>query len=92
MRENGVPYRIQVGTKPEGGPGFVPVRICWVVEQGIACLNRYRRLSKDYEDGTSLSEAWVKIAAINRPSRRPDPDPNRKQARFTYPRNERKTA
>lgn len=90
MRENGVPYRIQIGSKPEGAEGFVPIKIRWVVEQGIACLNRYRRLSKDYEYNTSSSEAWVKIAAINRMTRRLDPDPNDGQAEFTYPEAEKR--
>ena len=90
MRDNRVPYRIQIGSKPEGEEGFVPVKIRWVVEQGIACLNRHRRLGKDYEYNTSSSEAWVKIAAISRMSRRLDPDPNNGQAEFTYPVKERK--
>jgi putative transposase len=92
MEENEVPYRIQVGMKPAGEPGFVPVKIRWVAEQGIACLNRCRRLSKDYEYNTSSSEAWVKIAAISRMVRRLDPDPTRRQAEFTYPKRERKAA
>lgn len=92
MEKNGVPYRIQVGMKPEGEPGFVPVKIRWVVEQSIACLNRYRRLSKDYEYNTSSSETWVQIAAISRLSRRLDPDPNNGQAKYTYLKMERKAA
>lgn len=92
MEENKVPYRIQIGTKPEGEEGFKPIRIRWVVEQGIACLNRYRRLSKDYEYNTSSSEAWVQIAAIHRMARRLDPDPNNGQADFTYPKQERKAS
>jgi transposase len=85
MRKNGVPYRLQIGSKPEGEEGFKPIKIRWVVEQGIACLNRYRRLSKDYEYNTSSSEAWVKIAAISRMTRRLRPDANNRQAKFTYP-------
>ena len=92
MRKNGVPYRIQAGMKPEGEPDFVPVRIRWVVEQGIACLNRCRRLSKDYEHNSCSGEAWVQIAAISRMSRRLDPDPNNGQAKLTYPMKERKAA
>lgn len=88
MKDNRVPYRIQIGSKPEGEGGFKPIKIRWVVEQGIACLSRYRRLSKDYEYNTESSEAWVKIAAINRMSRRLDPGPNNRQAKFTYPKKE----
>ena len=86
MRESGVPYRIRIGSKPEGEEGFKPIKIRWVVGQPIACLNRYRRLSKDYEYDTSPSEAWVKIAAISRMARRLRPDANNRQAKFTYPR------
>ena len=91
MRKNGATYRIQIGSKPEG-EGFKPIKIRWVVEQGIACLNRYRRLSKDYEYNTSSSEAWVKIAAISRMARRLDPDQNNRQADFTYPDKEERKA
>lgn len=86
------PYRIEVVSKPEGEEGFVPVKIRWVVEQSIACINRYRRLSKDYEYHTSSSETWVQIAAIQRMTRRLRPDPNNRQAAFKYPRKEKKVA
>ena len=44
-----MPYEIEIGMKPEGEPGFKPVKIRWVVEQSHACRGRCRRLSKDYE-------------------------------------------
>ena len=34
----------------------------WVVERTLAWLSRCRRLSKDYEERTANSEAWVHIA------------------------------
>jgi putative transposase len=86
------PYRVEVVSKPEGEAGFVPVRIRWVVEQGIACLGRYRRLSKDYEYNTSSSETWVQIAAIHRMARRARPDPSSRQPAFQYPKNAKKVA
>lgn len=92
MFDSGGHYVIEVVTKPSDRPGFVPVKVRWVAEQGIACLNRYRRLSKDYERTTASSEAWVQIAAISRLVRRLKPDPNNRQAEFKYPKKDRKTA
>ncbi|MGL4553631.1 MAG: IS5 family transposase [Gemmataceae bacterium] len=92
MYDSGAHYMIHVATKPAGKPGFVPVRIRWVAEQGIACLNRYRRLSKDYERTTESSEAWVKVAAIGRMLRRLKPSPLQRQPEFTYRPNVSQTA
>ncbi|MGL4550952.1 MAG: transposase [Gemmataceae bacterium] len=84
MFDSGAHYMIEVVTKPSDTPGFVPVKIRWVAEQGIACLNRYRRSSKDYERTTESSEAWVQVAAISRMLRRLKPDPNNRQGPFKY--------
>src|SRR5207302_10658391 len=84
VAEAGVSYRIEVASKPDGVPGFVPVKIRWVAEQSIACLNRYRRLSKDYEYTTASSERWVQVAAIQRMANRLRPAPHPKRAPFTY--------
>ncbi len=37
----------------------------WVVERNLGWLGRNRRLSKDYEELTESSEAWVHIAMIH---------------------------
>jgi hypothetical protein len=63
-----------------------------VVEQSIACLNRCRRLSKDFEYLTASSESWVRISAIQRMLRRLKPDPNNGQPEFKYPKPEPKAA
>ena len=34
------------------------------VERTLAWMSRYRRLSKDYEERTESSEAWVHIAMV----------------------------
>jgi putative transposase len=83
---SGAPYRVEVVMKPEDEKGFVPVKIRWVVEQSIACMNRYRRLSKDYEYNTTSSETWVQIAAVQRMLRRSRPDLDQIQPAFQYPK------
>jgi putative transposase len=92
MTDNHVPYEIEIGMKPEGEPGFKPVKIRWVVEQAHACHGRCRRLSKDYERLTTSSEAWVQVSAIQRMLRRLRPDANTLQAAFKYPSKSKQTA
>jgi putative transposase len=92
MEESQVPYEIEIAMKPEGEPGFKPVKIRWVVEQAHACQGRCRRLSKDYERTTASSETWIQISAIQRMLRRLRPDANNRQAEFKYPSKLRESA
>jgi putative transposase len=92
LRSQGVSYTIQVVMKAEGTPGFVPVKIRWVVERAIAWLGRCRRLSKDYEYNTSSSETWIKIAAIRQMTRRLRPNTHNRQPAFKYPKKDKKVA
>ncbi len=50
-----------VKRRPEA-KGFVLLPRRWVVERTFAWLSRYRRLSKDYEETTQSSEAWIYVA------------------------------
>ncbi len=86
------PYLIEINKKPEGEKIFKPVKIRWVVEQAHACQGRCRRLRKDYERRTDSSETWIQLSAIQRMVRRLRPDPNNRQAAFTYPKEEKKVA
>lgn len=45
--------------------GFVVQPRRWVVERSFAWFGRYRRLSKDYEEGTDSSHAWLCLAMIH---------------------------
>jgi len=92
LHKNKKAYQIEVTSKPPDEEGFVPLKIRWVVEQSIACLNRHRRLSKDYERLTSSSENWIRIAAISRMVRRLKPDPDDKDPAFRYPKPTKKAA
>jgi putative transposase len=92
LSQTRAPYQVEVRSKPEGEPGFKPVKIRWVVEQAHACLGRCRRLSKDYERLTSSSETWVQLSAIQRMLRRLRPDPNSPQADFKYPKKVKESA
>ena len=91
-RVQAVPYQIVVVMKAEGTPGFVPVKIRWVVERAIAWLGRCRRLSKDYEYNTTSSESGIQIAAIQQMTRRLRPDTNNVQPEFKYPKKAKKVA
>ena len=44
---------------------FVVLPKRWIVERTFGWLNRYRRLSKDYEQNPASSEAMVHLAMIN---------------------------
>ena len=43
---------------------FVVIPRRWVVERSIAWMNRYRRLSKDYEYRTTTSEGMIYLTGI----------------------------
>jgi len=48
----------------EGQKGFAVQPKRWIVERTFAWLSWSRRLSKDYEQTTKSSEAWVDVSAI----------------------------
>jgi putative transposase len=56
----------EISLRPTGVKGFVLVPMRWIVERTFAWLGRYRRLSKDYERLTEMSEGMVYLASISR--------------------------
>jgi putative transposase len=48
--------------RPEGVSGWVLLPKRWLVERSFGWLGGYRRLSKDYEQLVSVSEAWIGLA------------------------------
>jgi putative transposase len=57
--------RLEIVSRPAGAKGFVLLPRRWVVERTFGWLNRYRRLSKDYEYLTQTSETMIHVAMIN---------------------------
>ena len=62
--------RVDVVKRSEGQKGFVVLPKRWIVERSFGWLNRDRRLSKEYERTTGSSEAWVRLAFVERAIRR----------------------
>jgi putative transposase len=59
------PIRLEVVKRLEGLKGFHVLPKRWIVERTFAWLNRYRRLSKDYEFLTQTSETMIRVAMIH---------------------------
>ena len=62
--------RLEIVKRGDDAKGFVVLPRRWVVERTFAWLGRCRRLSKDYEETISRSEAFVKLAMIHLMARR----------------------
>lgn len=58
-------WLIEVVKHAVHGHSFEVLPRRWVVERTLGWLGRNRRLSKDYEELTESSEAWVHIAMIH---------------------------
>ena len=61
---------LEIVRRPKGVKGFVLLPHRWIVERTFAWLGRSRRLSKDYEETTGSSEAFIKLAMIHLMARR----------------------
>ena len=61
---------LQTVLRPAGVKGFVLLPRRWVVERTFAWLCRYRRMSKDYEYLTPVSETMITAAMIHIMARR----------------------
>jgi putative transposase len=57
--------RLEVVKRLEGLKGFHVLPKRWIVERTFGWLNRYRRLSKDYEFLTQTSETMIRVAMIH---------------------------
>ena len=59
------PIRLEVTKRSDRIQGFAIIPKRWIVERTLGWLNRYRRLSKDYEYHTETSEAMIQVAMIH---------------------------
>jgi putative transposase len=80
---------LEVVTGEPGQVGFVVQPKRWIVERTFGWLNRYRRLSKDYEANPLSSETWVYIGGIHRMSRFMLPKRNKDEHLLRRPRRKR---
>jgi putative transposase len=57
---------LEIVRRAEGARSFQVLPHCWVVERTFGWLGRFRRLSRDFEQTVSSSEAMTYIASIRR--------------------------
>jgi transposase len=77
---------IHVVRKPADQRGFAVIPRRWAVEPTFAWLTAHRRLARDYERNSAVSEAMIRWAAINTITRRiARGGPATRQLRRTFP-------
>jgi putative transposase len=64
---------LEVVKRPPAGTGFTALPHRWIVERTFGWLNRYRRLSQDYEEQPESSTAMLQLAMISLMLRRLQP-------------------
>jgi transposase len=67
-------WAVELLRRPAGAVGFVVIPRRWVVERTFAWLMRYRRLWRDGEARTDVSETMITIAMIHLMARRVLPE------------------
>jgi putative transposase len=92
LKQQQAQYEIEVVSRPIEAKGFILLHRRWVVERTLAWLNRYRRLSKEYEYYTESSEAQIQISSIQLMLRRLKPNKAIKGPSFKYPKKVTKAA
>ena len=66
---------LEVVPRPSQQQGFQVLPRRWMVERTLGWLNRYRRLSKDYERLVESSESMIHISSIQTMLNRLTPSP-----------------
>jgi len=57
--------RLEVVKKDPEQQGFAVLPKRWIVERTFAWFGKCRRLSKDFEQNTQSSEAWIRLSMIH---------------------------
>jgi putative transposase len=57
-------WRLEIVKRNDDVQGFEVLPRRWVVERTFGWLNKYRRLSKDYEAKSETTETLIKIAMV----------------------------
>jgi len=56
---------LEIVKRSDDVKGWVLLPHRWIVERTFGWLVKYRRLSKDYEETCSSSEAWIRLVMIH---------------------------
>ena len=75
-------FEIEIIKRSDDAKGFELLPKRWVVERSYGWMNRYRRLSKDYEGHCFLSRSWMLWAMIHKMTNSLHPKP--KEHPFRY--------
>jgi len=73
--ENFAGWKLDIVRRSDKAEGFEVLPHRWIVERTFGWLNRYRRLSKDYETLPRTAENLIYIAMINLMLHRLAPEP-----------------
>jgi putative transposase len=73
--------RLELVARNAQGKGFQRLPHRWIVERTFGWLNRWRRLSKDYEHLTNPSESTIRVVMIYLMVRRLAPPKRRRRER-----------
>ena len=55
----GSPVRVEVVRRADGQVDFAVIARRWIVERFLACINRNRRLARDFERTIASAEAFL---------------------------------
>lgn len=63
-------WTLEIVKRSDTLKGFHVLPRRWIVERTFGWLVRFRRMTRDYEETTKSSEAWIRLSMIHLMSRR----------------------